>query len=70
MTRVRTHMLNERNLWLAATSVTIALLLLIIFQPPPERRDRTAPRFDEPGPRPAIWRTVSVVDGGAWRLTR
>lgn len=54
------RMLNERTLWRAAVTVAIALLLLMIFQPP-QRRERAAPGFDEPGPRPAIWRTVRVA---------
>ena len=41
-------MLTERTLWLGATTVTIGLLLLMIFQPRPERRDRPTSRFDEP----------------------
>src|ERR687896_39649 len=36
-----------RILWLGATTVTIGSLLMTL--PPPERRDTTAPRFDEPG---------------------
>jgi hypothetical protein len=51
-------MLNERTLWRAAITVAIGLLLLMIFLPWTERRDRTTPGFDEPRPRPAIWRTA------------
>ena len=36
-----------RILWLGATTVAIGSLLMTL--PPPERRDTTAPRFDEPG---------------------
>src|ERR687896_2294177 len=36
-----------RILWLGATTVAIGSLLMTL--PPPERRDTTGPRFDEPG---------------------
>lgn len=55
-------MITERNLWVGATAVAVGLLLLMILQLRPERRDRTAPGFDEPVPRPAIWRTAKYVE--------
>ena len=54
-------MLNERTLWRAAVTVAIGILLLMIFQPRSERREPTAPGFDESGPRPSIWRTIRVA---------
>src|SRR5687767_7181992 len=40
-------MTRNRIFWLGATTVAISGLLLTL-QTPPERRDRTTPRFDEP----------------------
>ena len=42
-------MLTERTLWLGSTTVVIGILLLMVLQSRPERRDRATPRFDEPG---------------------
>src|SRR5918992_3621967 len=41
-------MRTTRTLWLGATTVAIGGLL-ITLQTPPERRDTTTPRFDDPG---------------------
>ena len=41
-------MLTERRLWLAATTVAIGILVLMIFQMRLERHETTRPRFDQP----------------------
>jgi hypothetical protein len=40
---------TERTLWRGATTMAIAILLLMMLQTRPEHRDTTTPRFDEPG---------------------
>jgi hypothetical protein len=57
-------MLTERTLWLGATTVTIGILLLMILQTWPERRDRATPRLDEPAPA-ALSRALSQSTGGS-----
>ena len=41
-------MLTERTLWLGATSVAVAILLLLILKMPDQRPGRAMPRFALP----------------------
>lgn len=54
-------MLSERSLWVGATTVAIALLVVMMVQALSQRGNGPAPKLDEPAPRPAIWRTVEGV---------
>ena len=53
-------MLTERNLWLGATAAVIGILLLLMLQPPPGRRDGE-PIID-------LGVIVSIDGGQTWRV--
>ena len=56
-------MLNERNLWLGATTAVVCILLILIFQAPPERRERATPAY-----LTDLGVIVSTDGGQTWRV--
>ena len=57
-------MLTERRLWLGATTMTVGILLLLMLQPPPERRDRETIYLGTD-----LGVIVSIDGGQTWRVT-
>ena len=55
-------MLTERNVWLAATTAVVCILLLMLFQPPTGRRERPPLYVTDLG-------IIVSTDGGqTWRV--
>ena len=56
-------MLTERNLWLGSTAAVVAILLLLLFQAPAARRERSTPIY-----LTDLGVIVSTDGGQTWRV--
>ena len=57
-------MLTERNLWLAATTTTVGILLVLMLQAPHARRDQETIYLGTD-----LGVIVSIDGGQTWRVT-